>query len=163
LCIVGARRHVGKTTLLIKIVGEMKKRGLAIGTVKHVGDRSSFDFYSSKDTGKHLEAGSNVTLAVTASEIITIRRDLPITLESAISLMPSQLDYILVEGFRHSVYPKIIVVSSYDEDVQDVSGDTIALVLDGKEIKTDNRKDQGEKFSEARLVDLIEGYFRGLH
>ena len=163
LCIVGAKRHVGKTVVLTKIIGEMKTRGLSVGTIKHIGDRSAFDLPERKDTSKHLDAGSSITLAVTSSEIISIRRDLPITLESAISQMPSQLDFILVEGFRRSSFPKLIIVNSHDEDVQGVSGDTIALIVDGKEIIRSGNGSQTRQFSQAYLVDLIEEYFQASH
>jgi molybdopterin-guanine dinucleotide biosynthesis protein MobB len=161
--VVGTRRHVGKTAVLTKIIEEMKGRGLSVGTIKHIGDRSVFDLSAGKDTSKHLEAGSSITLAVTSSEIISIRRDLPITLESAISQMPSELDYILVEGFRRSAFPKLIVVNSLDENVQGMAGDTIALVVDGKEIIKGDNKGQARQFSKACLVDLIEGYFQVSH
>lgn len=163
LCVIGARRHVGKTTVLTKIIGEMKRRGLSVGTVKHIGDRSAFDLSAGKDTSKHLEAGSRITLAVTSSEIVIIRRDLPITLDSALSQMPKELDYIIVEGFRRSMFPKLIVVNSHSEDVQEVAGEVIALIVDEKKIIKGGRRGQTKQFSEAHLVDLIQEYFQALH
>jgi molybdopterin-guanine dinucleotide biosynthesis protein B len=158
LCVVGPRRHVGKTAVITKIIREMKKRSLSVGTVKHIGDRSAFDLSPRKDTSRHLEAGSTITHAVTSSEIITIRRDLPITLESALSLFPKGLHYILVEGFKQSQYPKIVVVNSFSEDLQ-VKGDVIALVMGEKEIMRPGANTDPEKFDVQLLVKLIEDYF----
>jgi len=159
LCVVGNRRHVGKTTVLTKILMEMWRRGHSVGTVKHIGENSTFALTAGKDTSRHLEAGSQITLAVTSSEIIAFRRDLPLTLEAALSQMPSELDYILVEGFRQSKYPKIIVVESRSEDLRSISGSVIALVMDEKEIMKDGTKGTKKKFETTYLVDLIEEYF----
>jgi molybdopterin-guanine dinucleotide biosynthesis protein MobB len=158
VCIVGSGRHVGKTTVLIKILGEMKRRGLAVGTIKHIGGHSEFAF-PGKDTARHIQAGSTVTLALTSSEIVTIRRDLSITLEVAVSQMPKELDYILVEGFRQSKYPKIIVVNSESEYPREVQGDIIAVVINLREIRKGGKTAKAERFSERTLVDTIEDYF----
>jgi molybdopterin-guanine dinucleotide biosynthesis protein B len=159
VCVVGAMRHVGKTTILTKILKEMRRRGLRVGTIKHIGSRSTFDLPNSKDTSRHLKAGSSITLAVTSSEIIVIRKDVPVTLESALQQMPRELDYILVEGFRESQYPKIIVTDSTSGDLPDVKGDVIVKVLNGKRILKVGARDQAEKVGDSRLVDLIESYF----
>nr|MDO8098353.1 molybdopterin-guanine dinucleotide biosynthesis protein B [Candidatus Njordarchaeota archaeon] len=160
MCVVGAKRHVGKTAILTRTLREMKRRGLRVGTVKHIGNSSTFDLPNGKDTSRHLIAGSSITLAVTSSEIITIRKDLPATLESALRQMPKELDYVLVEGFRESQYPKIIVTSSSSGNPPGVKGDVIAVVQEGKRILNAGVRDQTEKFNDSRLVDLIERYFR---
>ena len=157
ICVVGSGRHVGKTTVLIKILEEMKRRGLAVGTIKHIGGHSGFD-YSDKDTAKHIQAGSAVTMAVTSSSIITIRTDLPNTLEAALSQMPKGLDYILVEGFRNSTYPKIIVSNSESKTMMEVPGDTIAVVLKQK-IAKGGKDTELSGFSSKSLVNMIQDYF----
>jgi molybdopterin-guanine dinucleotide biosynthesis protein MobB len=159
VCVVGAMRHVGKTTILTKIIIEMKRRGLTVGTIKHIGSRSKFDLPDGKDTGKHLDAGSSITLAVTSSEIITIRKDLPATLESAVGQMPKELDYILVEGFRESKYPKIVAASSKARGLPEAKGDIIAVVLDGRRMLRSGTRDTAERFKVSVLVDLIEQHF----
>ena len=159
VCIVGAMRHVGKTTILTEILKDMKRRRLLVGTIKHIGDRSTFDLANGKDTDRHLEAGSSITLAVTSSEIIVIRKDLPATLESALRQMPKELDYVLVEGFRDSQYPKIIVGTSNSQGLPKVRGDIIAIIQDGSMISRAGAQNQAEKFTASQLVDLIEKYF----
>jgi molybdopterin-guanine dinucleotide biosynthesis protein MobB len=158
ICIVARGRHAGKTTVLTKILGEMKRRGLAVGTIKHIGGHSEF-VLPTKDTDKHIQAGSKVTTAVTSSEIVTIRRDLPNTLQSALSQMPKELDYILVEGFKQSEYPKIVVSNSESESTMKVPGDIIALILDQKQIAKGGKSDKVGPFSNESLVDAIQDYF----
>lgn len=161
ICIVGSGRHVGKTSILIRILKEMKRREFAVGTVKHIGGHSEFDF-SSKDTARHIEAGSTVTLAVTSSAIVAIRMDLPNTLEAALAQMPKELDYILVEGFKQSKYPKIIVSNSDSERPIEVPGDTIAVVINQKQIAKSGKGVNAERFSDESLVDMIQDYFNSL-
>ncbi|WXG43201.1 MAG: molybdopterin-guanine dinucleotide biosynthesis protein B [Promethearchaeati archaeon SRVP18_Atabeyarchaeia-1] len=163
ICIVGPGRHVGKTAVLTEILKEMKARKLSVGTVKHIGERSSFKLTAGKDTTKHLEAGSDVTLAVTSSEIIAIRRDIPLTLESALSQMPGELDYVLAEGFRRSQYPKIVVTNSESEDLRGIAGEIIALVVDHRNIVRGGGAGEASRFDVGYLVELILEYFKNHH
>jgi molybdopterin-guanine dinucleotide biosynthesis protein MobB len=96
---------------------------------------------------------------VTSSEIIAIRRDLPSTLESALSQMPKELDYVLVEGFKQSGYPKVIVLNSESESPIEVPGDTIAVVLSRKQIAKGGKVAKIEQYSDESLVDMIQDYF----
>jgi molybdopterin-guanine dinucleotide biosynthesis protein MobB len=136
----------------------MKRRGLAVGTIRHIIDHSEF-FLPEKDTSKHILAGSSVTLAVTSSEMIAIRRGLPRPLEAALSQMPKELDYILVEGYEQSKYPKIIAVNSDSENQTKVPGDTIAIVLDEKRNAKVVKGNRAESFSNEKIVDIIQSYF----
>jgi molybdopterin-guanine dinucleotide biosynthesis protein B len=159
VCIVATRRHAGKTTVLTKILGEMKKRGLSVGTIKHIGGHSEFAF-PQKDTDRHIQAGSKIAIAVTSSEIIVIRRDLPITLEAALSQIPKELDYVLVEGFKQSKYPKIIVLNSESETPMEIPGDIIALILNQKQIVKAGKGGIVKELRDESLVDMIEDYFK---
>jgi molybdopterin-guanine dinucleotide biosynthesis protein MobB len=152
-------RRVGKTTVLTRILKEMRRRGLRVGTVKHISGRSTFNLADGKDTSRHLEAGSLVTIAVTSSEIVAVRRDIPATLESALQQMPIELDYVLVEGFRESEYPKIVVEGSDSESPLKVKGETIAVIQNGKRMLEAGEKDQVKELTEDGLVDLIDAYF----
>jgi molybdopterin-guanine dinucleotide biosynthesis protein B len=158
VCIVARGRHAGKTTLLIKILREMNRRGLVVGTMKHIDSHSEFTT-SDKDTFRHIQSGSRITLAVTSSEIVAIRRDLPNTIEAALSQMPKELDYVLVEGFKQSEYPKIIVLGSESESPIQVPGEIIAIVVDQKRIIKGGIGDKLEQFSDKAIVDIIQDYF----
>jgi molybdopterin-guanine dinucleotide biosynthesis protein B len=158
VCIVAGGRHAGKTTLLVKILREMNRRGLAVGTIKHIDSHSEFTA-SDNEIFRHIQSGSRMSLAITSSEIIIVRMDLPTTLEAALSQIPMQLDYVLVEGFKQSEYPKIIVQRSDSERPIQVPGDIMATVIDQKRIVKDGKGDKAEQFSDKNIVDIIEGYF----
>jgi molybdopterin-guanine dinucleotide biosynthesis protein MobB len=111
------------------------------------------------DFFKHVQSGSNVASVITSSEIITIRKDLPSTLEAALSLMPTRLDYVLAEGFKQSEYPKIIVLDSGSQGQIKVRGETVAVVLDQKLIIKGGKDGKVEQFRDDSVVDIIQSYF----
>ena len=55
--IVG-RSKSGKTTLIEKLVAELKERGYRVATIKHARE---INFEPGKDSWRHLEAGSQAT------------------------------------------------------------------------------------------------------
>jgi molybdopterin-guanine dinucleotide biosynthesis protein B len=126
VCVVGPKRNVGKTTLVEGLVKNLTEKGLRIGTVKHI--HGSFDT-AQKDTWKHIKAGAFATGVITESELLTIwnSSDAPLTPETVLNKLPKNLDYVIIEGFRHSKYPKIIV-ADVAEDLEDIDLDTIIAI-----------------------------------
>ena len=114
VCVVGPKRNVGKTTVVEGLVKNLTERGLRIGTVKHI--HGTFDT-PEKDTWKHVKAGASATGVITDSELITIWNSsgLPIIPETVLDKLPKNLDYVIIEGFRHSNLPKIVVADVAEE------------------------------------------------
>lgn len=61
--IVGRRNH-GKTTLIVELIGELRRRGLRVGTVKHSCHRHDLDS-PGKDSYRHRQAGGQPAAIVT--------------------------------------------------------------------------------------------------
>jgi molybdopterin-guanine dinucleotide biosynthesis protein B len=107
--IVG-RRNSGKTTVLEALVAELMRRGLRVGVLKHSAHEFEIDV-EGKDTWRYRRAGAQAVGIMSPSELGVIRTlsgELP--LEQAISLLGSDLDVILTEGFRRAPMPKIEVI-----------------------------------------------------
>ena len=106
--IVG-RSKSGKTTLLEKLLRELSSRGYRIATIKHVYHRMSFD-KPDKDSWRHLEAGSVMTVASSKDKLMLVR---PVaqetTLNEIVRILAEDCDLILTEGFKHHDAPKIEV------------------------------------------------------
>ena len=106
--IVG-KSESGKTTLLEKLIGELKSRGYRVATVKHAPQESSFD-KPGKDSWRHIEAGSQATLISSSDKLVLIK---PTSGEPALEqitrLLGEDYDIILAEGFKDSDAPKIEV------------------------------------------------------
>lgn len=55
--IIGRRNH-GKTTLIVDLLGEFRRRGIRAGSIKHSSHRHELD-PPGKDSYRHREAGAN--------------------------------------------------------------------------------------------------------
>jgi molybdopterin-guanine dinucleotide biosynthesis protein B len=99
---------VGKTTALERIIGELKKRGYKVGTIKH--DTHGFELDKpGKDSWRHARAGSDVVVISGPRKMALVRqleRELP--LDKVVEMM-GDLDLILTEGYKTGSKPKIEV------------------------------------------------------
>ena len=96
----------GKTTLLEKLIIELKTRGLRVAVIKH--DAHDFEIdYEGKDSWRFTRAGSDVTVVASGSKAAIIEnRHVPIeTLVSRIT----DVDIILTEGYKKGKWPRIAV------------------------------------------------------
>jgi molybdopterin-guanine dinucleotide biosynthesis protein B len=108
ISIVG-RSKSGKTTLLEKLVFELKTRGYKVGTMKHtpLGMTWSDD---DKDSQRHIKAGSSATIMVAPDKLVLIKPvSEPVNLDEVARLFGEDCDVILTEGFKQSDAPKIEV------------------------------------------------------
>ena len=97
---------VGKTTLMERLVAEIKTRGLRVAVIKH--DAHEFDIdHEGKDSWRFTRAGAEVTVVVSDSKA-AIMENRPVPLETLLSRV-TDVDIILTEGYKHGVWPKIAV------------------------------------------------------
>ncbi|WP_432666287.1 molybdopterin-guanine dinucleotide biosynthesis protein B [Wukongibacter baidiensis] len=110
VCIVG-KSDVGKTTLIEKLLKELKKRNHKVATIKH--DVHGFDIDKpGKDTWRHAKAGADTVTISSPNRVAMIKRvDEEWTLDELIELN-SDADLILTEGYKRSNKPKIEVFRS---------------------------------------------------
>ncbi len=105
---VVGKSNVGKTTLLEKLIPELKRRGYRVATVKH--DAHSFEMdQPGKDTWRHRQAGADVVVISSRDKLAMIRRlseEMPLT-EIAASI--TGVDIILTEGYKRGPAPKVEV------------------------------------------------------
>jgi molybdopterin-guanine dinucleotide biosynthesis protein B len=99
---------VGKTTALERVIGELKRRGYRVGTVKH--DSHGFDMDKpGKDSWRHAQAGSDAVAISGPRKVALVRqleREMP--LDQVVELM-GELDLVLTEGYKTGSKPKIEV------------------------------------------------------
>lgn len=106
--IVG-RSNSGKTTLLEKVVGELKQRGYRLATIKHSAHDFELD-HPGKDSWRHAKAGSDTVVVSSPRKMALIKRVARDTsLPELLHLIGSDFDFVLVEGFKNSSLPKIEV------------------------------------------------------
>jgi len=106
--IVG-KSESGKTTLMEKLLGELKSRGYRVTTVKHTAEKLSFD-EPGKDSWRHIQAGSEAVLISSPDKMVLIKpTSAKISLEQIAHLIGEDYDIILTEGFSQGNAPKIEV------------------------------------------------------
>lgn len=106
--IVG-KSNSGKTTLLEKLITELKSRGYRVATIKHTHGNIAYP-ESKKDSDRHLNAGSEVSLVSAPDQLIMFKPlKEELSLEQIARVLGEDYDIIIAEGFKESDAPKIEV------------------------------------------------------
>jgi len=107
---IAAYSGTGKTTLLVQLISLFKVRGFRVGVVKHAHHYFSID-QPGKDSYELRNAGAVQTLIGSKLRwaLMTERdEEQEPDLDDLIRHFDQEvLDFILVEGFKHVVFPKI--------------------------------------------------------
>ena len=111
LSIVG-KSNSGKTTLMVKLVQELKSRGYLVATIKHSHHRFEID-KEGKDSWLHTRAGADAVV-VSSQTMTGVIRKTPqeIPLSEIVNTYLPDMDIILAEGYKTLAIPKIEVSRS---------------------------------------------------
>jgi len=146
----------GKTTLIEKLVQELKSRGYRVATIKHIPQGVSFD-EPHKDSWRHIQAGSEAIVVSSPDKIVMIK---PVaqdaSLNEVVPLLGEGYDIILAEGFKQGNAPKIEV---HRKDTGPLLKDIkklIGIVTD-EPLETKARQFSPEGIKD--IVDLLESGF----
>lgn len=105
-----AASGTGKTSLLTKLIPLLNIQGLQIGVVKHSHHDFEID-HPGKDSFRLRKAGASPVMLVSRHRraiISELSYDHEVSLSEHLAAFPkSGIDLVLVEGFRHELYPKI--------------------------------------------------------
>lgn len=128
---VVAKSGTGKTTLLERVLPQLRDRGVRVGVLKHHSHESSFDV-PGKDTYRLAEAGADVVVGASPVQVAVFRRENGSgQLDALIATYFDGLDLVLIEGFKRGSYPKIEVHRSERGDTLLCEADELlALVTD---------------------------------
>ncbi len=109
ISVVG-KSNVGKTTLLEKLLPELKRRGYRVATIKHDAHHFELDT-PGKDTWRHAQAGSDCVVISSAEKLAMIQKvERELTLDQIVAQLALQpLDIVLTEGYKRQDKPKIEV------------------------------------------------------
>jgi molybdopterin-guanine dinucleotide biosynthesis protein B len=109
LSVVG-RSNSGKTTLLEKLLRELTRRGVRVGTVKHHVHGPVTVDVPGKDSWRHKQAGAVAVVLASRSTAFLVRdTDAQLPLELIAHRYLDGVDLVLTEGFRSGTTPKIEV------------------------------------------------------
>ena len=123
-----AKSGTGKTTLIEKLIPELKSRGLRVAVMKH--DAHEFDVDKpGKDSWRMTRAGADVTVVASAAHA-AIMENRPVSAEELLSRI-SDVDLIITEGYKHGPWKKIGVYrAAAGNELPEVSGGYFAVAAD---------------------------------
>jgi len=104
-----AKSGSGKTTLLEKVISRLKDRGYRVGAIKHDAHRFDID-RPGKDSYRLTAAGAD-TMVISSPEKLALVKKLAVSppVEDLLAAFFTDVDIVLVEGFKSSSLPKIEV------------------------------------------------------
>jgi molybdopterin-guanine dinucleotide biosynthesis protein B len=101
--IVG-KSDAGKTTLIEKLIPELKRRGYRVATIKHDAHQFEID-HPGKDSYRHFQAGADWTLIGSPAKLALVRRlERELSLDEIAALI-TDADIILTEGYKREAAP----------------------------------------------------------
>lgn len=104
--------NAGKTTFIVRLVEELKRRGLRVATIKHSRENLRLDTVGT-DTWRYTQAGSDV-VAISGKGCFALF-EYPAEepdLEAILARVPDYIDLVITEGFKRANTPKIEVMRS---------------------------------------------------
>jgi molybdopterin-guanine dinucleotide biosynthesis protein B/molybdopterin-guanine dinucleotide biosynthesis protein len=102
-----AKSGTGKTTLLEKVIVELKHRGYRVGAIKH--DAHKFDIdHPGKDSHRLTAAGADTMLISSPEKLALVKKHAaPPPIEELLATYFADVDIVITEGFKKSGLPKI--------------------------------------------------------
>ena len=149
---------VGRTTLLEKLIPELKRRGYRVATIKHHAHPGFEVDKPGKDTWRHAQAGSDQVVIAAPDRVAAIRYVAhALTLDEIATTLIQDVDIILTEGYRRARKPQIEVLRAArgTEPICDPD-DLFAIASDVPLSLNVPRFDLDDAIG---LVDLIEARF----
>ncbi len=152
ISIVG-KSEVGKTTLLEKLIPELKKRGYRIGVIKH--DAHGFEIDKpGKDSWRLAQAGSDSVLISSPRKLALVKQVERERTPDELLAYLSEVDIVLTEGYKRGDKPKIEVFRrSLGGELLCSEEELLALVTDQP---FDFQVPQFDLEDAVGLADLIE-------
>lgn len=124
----------GKTTIIERLVCELKSRNKRVAVIKHDGHRFEID-HKGKDSWRFMQAGADITMISSVEKTAYIERR-ELSLWQLIDMV-HDVDIILVEGYKNQNLPQIGIARKatgkyFTADLNRF----IALVTDIEDIET---------------------------
>lgn len=157
VAVVGQSKS-GKTTFIVKLIGELASRGYKVAAVKH--SECGFDIdRPGKDTWLMSEAGAVAVAMASSGELAVIKKHAgDPELKEVLEVLGGDFDIVLVEGYKKAPVPKVEIHRGElsDELVSTVREGLIAVVTDSDLEMPVPKFSPGDA---SEVADLIEEKF----
>jgi molybdopterin-guanine dinucleotide biosynthesis protein B len=104
------KSNSGKTTLIEKLIPELKRQGYRVGVVKHAHHGFEMD-RKGKDSFRHRKAGADAVMIASPGQIAMIQDSPGESLDHLVSYF-EDMDLLITEGLKRDRAPKIEVFRS---------------------------------------------------
>ena len=138
---VAGWKNSGKTTLMVRLIGELTRRGYAVSVIKHAHAKFEID-HEGRDSFMLREAGA-CQVALSSPRRFALMRELADAPEMSfkeVLAYAGPCDLVLVEGFKREIFPKIEIRRDGAQSREPLHGavpQIVAIVSDRPEIETD--------------------------
>ncbi len=107
---IAGYQNSGKTTLVELLIPRVRSAGFKVATVKHIAHNDLRVDAGGSDTERHRRAGAHLSVAVSDLETVFFH-ETPGTLDDVLRRIREleAPDLVLIEGFKGSAYPKIVI------------------------------------------------------
>lgn len=123
------RHNSGKTTVLTGVIDCLSAAGYRVAVVKHA--HHGLDIEPLKDSERFLKAGANFVLASSPGLSMQYRRQAnELDFSQIMEQVPTDIDLVIVEGYKQENLPKIEVLRSEIDTKAMLLPQTLALVSD---------------------------------
>ncbi len=139
--IVG-KKNTGKTSLTVKVIEELKKRGYNVASIKHSHHSIEMD-KENTDTWKHKQAGANLVVGVGSTTFFNVRQEMDLNRILFLLKHMDEFDYVIVEGYKSYNYPKIITSPDVRDEYTIKEVDSFAIDQKGVEELADLIEERG--------------------
>jgi molybdopterin-guanine dinucleotide biosynthesis adapter protein len=146
----------GKTTFIEALVRELSRRKYRVGTLKHTSH--SFEMDSEGKDSYRLKQSGSIVGGVFTDDSIGIVRDLDDSqdLDRIIADVYSDMDLVIIEGYKLGKYPRIIVLKENDLESETKpyrDEEIIAVVGEGE---ADTGLNYYGKYEVKKIAELLE-------
>lgn len=163
-------QNSGKTTLVEKVIAELTRRGLRVGSLKHHGHHGFDIDVPAKDTWRHHQAGSKhvgLICATRWAEYADTREEDEMPVRELLSRY-NDVDMVIIEGYKTEGFDNIVVARSGVDRLRGkssldlVDGHTLALACNealARQAFDAGFATRAININDARAIcDLIQDY-----
>jgi len=144
----------GKTAVVTSIIRELRRRGHRVAAIKHISYSDFSIDVPGRDTDMFSKAGARSIGVISEKETSIIYKEKKSLMEM-ISFFHS--DYLVLEGFRQALVPKIVTAKNKEELEKDFRQEVFAISgLVANEITEYKGKKAISIGNIEKLVDIIE-------
>ena len=147
--IVG-KKNTGKTSLTVKVIEELTRRGYNVASVKHSHHSIEMD-KENTDTWKHKQAGANLVVGVGSTTFFNARQEMDLNRILFLIKHFDEYDFVIIEGYKSYNYPKIITSPDVRDEYTIKEVDSFTIDEDGVKELAD--------LIEQRSHDIVDTLF----